>query len=175
MTVIKADSWQNTSGVPFNRCLQVVTALQPSSWNLSSSAATQTYYNTNLAGSITLKKSNSRVLLIADITGYQGSSSYSAGFNIGIRRTIAGSSSLIMGVESGGPNGGDTWTGFGYLNGQYSYNIQRQMVDTPAQTRGTAITYTVCIGRWQANDNNIGVSWDAYNAYNKIIMMEIEA
>ena len=174
MTTLNVDTWQNTAGASYNRCLQTVTGISDTTYTITTSGTAQFYYDTPITVNITSKKANSKFFLIGDVTGYITSTD--CAMNIGFSRNYSGSSrTLVCGVDG---VSGDSWQGFGNSNAwgnSTSYNIQRHFLDAPNVAKGTTLTYTVTLASWTPTAGQRSVGWAGYIAHNKIIVLEIEA
>ena len=170
MSIVKANSWQLSNGNTVNTILQQ--ASYKYTGNQSFSSPGVYYQNTNVLVSITAKRANSLFIVYADIQGY--SQAFSTGWNIGIRRTVGGSSTLIAGYDGSHSNPSDTWMGFGHASGSTtsSWSKLRTAHDLPGVAAGTSITYTACLGGWSGG-GVCSVGWSGYNSDNTITVLEI--
>jgi hypothetical protein len=82
------------------------------------------------------------------VTGVSGS-------NIGVNRTVGGTTTRILGVDGGS---GDSWMGANNGFGTNSWSIARHWIDSPGVTAGTPITYQVLYALWSA-----GTMWVNYS------------
>lgn len=132
-SIIRADRWQNSDGVAYNSVLQVVSTAKTDTFTTTST----TYGDiTGLTASITPKFSNSKILIIAQVTV---SGKNNAGY--GSFRLNGGNASTYVGASSGttvqSVFGGLTT---GNLNSAvFSHSIV--YLDSPATT--SAVTYAV--------------------------------
>jgi len=115
--------------------------------------------------SITPKLSNSRFLIMVVGQGYYTSA---GGCNMGLQRTISGVTTRLIGVDGAA---GDTWMGSGNGAGTNSWNIKREIIDTPNVAAGTVIQYTAMIGRWTSG--TIYLNYAGYTGGSTITIMEI--
>lgn len=118
---------------------------------------------TNGSKTIVSTKTNSKFLVTVNGQGYTASA---GGANIGLNRTILGTTTRILGVDGAS---GDSWLGTsnGY-NGAFS--ITRSCLDTPNVIAGTSITYTFLLGHW--NTGTSYINYPAYNGLSSIVIYE---
>jgi len=117
--------------------------------------------------SITPKLSNSRFLVMVVGQGYQATG---GGCNMGLQRTISGVTTRLIGVDGGA---GDSWLGFGNGVATSSWNIKREIIDTPNVAAGTAIQYTAMIGRWASG--TIYLNYAGHTGGSTVTILEIAA
>ena len=130
------------------------------------STTTYTYVTTtNGTLSITSKLANSKFLVHFFGQGYLNATS---GANIGLSRTIGGSTTRLVGVDGGS---GDTWMGAGNGAGTNSWAIGKNYLDSPAQPAGTVITYNLLLGLWSAG--TVYLNYTLYGGYATITITEI--
>lgn len=170
MSIVKANSWQLGNGNTVNTIIQHATFTFTGNQSFSSPGVN--YQNTNVQVSITAKSANSLFIVYADIQGY--STSFSTGWNIGIRRVIGGSSTLIAGYDGQHSAPADTWMGFGHSSGiaNSSWSKLRTAHDLPGVSAGTSLTYIACLGGWTSG-GVCSIGWTSHNSDNTITVLEI--
>lgn len=170
MSTLKANAWQSSNGVPYDKLIQ------HQSYSLPGLITTITnpnsnYTSTSLALTITSKKANSKFFIMADCQGYVTTQATN-GWNIAIVRNIAGVDTYVAGYTGGS---GDSWMGMYHSSGlaTNSWSKCRTSVDTPNVAKGTAITYTVYIGGWTTTGGTFYFGYDGYGDFgNKITVFE---
>lgn len=170
MSTVKANSWELSNGSKVNTIINHATYKYTGSQSFSSPGVN--YQNTNVEVSITAKAANSLFIVYADIQGY--SQAFSTGWNIGIRRVIGGSSTLIAGYDGVHGVPADTWMGFGHSSGtaNSSWSKLRTAHDLPGVAAGTTLTYIACLGGWSGG-GICSVGWSTYSSDNTITVLEI--
>lgn len=138
-SVIRANIWQNSNGVPYGTALQVVSNTS----NISSSiaaATVQTYVN--LANSVTLttRGSNSRFLIFGSQPGY--CAGQSGGVSLGFRFN----GTLLVGVDG---TSGNSWSMHGNTVAFASaFNLNHHTFHSPSLPAGSSVTVFLCAGIW---------------------------
>jgi len=134
----------------------------------TSTTLSQSYVNvTNGYKTITSIGNNSEFLVTVTANIYQ---SAGTGCNLGISRTISGTTTRLLGVDGAS---GDSWLGFGNGISSSSGTLYREYLDSPSQSAGTAITYQTLFTRWTAG--TIYVNYSGYSATSMVIIQEIAA
>jgi hypothetical protein len=162
---VRFDRWQNTLGTQYNNIIQA----QFVSWSaVTSSTATYAYTNVN-GGVLTITPyySNTRFMIMVNCQGYYSSIS---GMNIGINRTVSGTTTRLLGVDG---TSGDTWTGSGNSYGTNSYNVHRQWLDSPSVIAGNPITYQVLLGLWSVGTTSVNYG-TGYSPTSSITVFEVQ-
>jgi hypothetical protein len=119
--------------------------------------------NADLA--ITTKLANSKLLVKFIGQGYQASGQ---GINLGLNRTISGTSVRLLGIDG---TGGNAWQGAGNGVPTISFTIERLILDSPAQAAGTTITYTGLLGIWVSGTGYL--NYPTYSSESMILIQEI--
>jgi hypothetical protein len=163
VSIVRFDRQQNTAGTQYTNIVQV----QFASWGTSSSTTTANTYQNVTNGTLTITPyyTNSKFMIIPVCQGYVAGVS---GSNIGLNRTVGGTTTRILGVDGGS---GDTWMGSNNGFGTNSWNINRHWVDSPGVTAGTPITYQVLYALWSAG--TIWVNYPGYSATSSITVFEV--
>lgn len=143
--------------------VQVVQKFIPEVTTTSSTYTYVTVTNGNLA--VTSTFANSKFLVTYSVQGYQ---SGSACVNVGLQRTISGTTTRLLGVDG---TSGNEWMGAGNGPVNNSWTIAREYLDNPAQPAGTTITYQLLLGNWSPGTAYFGYS--GYSPENFITIMEI--
>ena len=119
--------------------------------------------NADLA--ITTKLANSKLLVKFIGQGYQFSGS---GVNLGLNRTIGGTTVRLLGTDS---TSGNAWMGAGNGSADISFTIERLILDSPTQAAGTTITYLGLLGLWSGGTGYLNYS--GYSSESMILIQEI--
>lgn len=170
VSVVRFDRQQNTSGTTYNHHVQTVFT----SWtNLTTFTTTQAYQNlTGGVLSITPLYTGSKFHIIANVQCYTTTSS---GLNIGINRTLSGTTTRLVGVDG---SSGDTWLGGADGAAPYNSNsmtISRFWLDSPGVTAGTPITYQVLGGMWPGTSGTAYFGYSGYAISSTLTIWEIQA
>lgn len=115
--------------------------------------------------SITTKIANSKILALVSAQGYQ---SAGGGCNIGLQRTVGGVTTRLLGVDGAA---GDSWLGFGNGVATSSWNMKRELLDSPNVAAGTTLTYQALLGRWSSG--TIYFNYSGYTGGSTITLLEI--
>jgi hypothetical protein len=164
-SVVKFDVWQNTAGAQYSSVIQA----QFTSWSGVQSMTTTYSYQPITSGVLTITPlyTNSKFMVMPIIQGYVSGVS---GFNIGIRRTVSGVSTQIVGKDG---SNGDMWAGTGNGFGTNSYTISRNVLDSPGVAAGTPITYQLLYGIWSAG--TAYVNYSGYTGASSLTILEIQS
>lgn len=179
MSIVRANTLSTNSGagtlsIPASNILNavdydyVIQTVSKTFYEATATSAVQTYViPTNGTLAITTKLANSIFYVTMTAVMY---SSASNGLNIGISRTIGGTTTRLIGTDGAA---GDSWLGGG--NGtattSQSYNVERNYLDSPAQPAGTVITYNMLFSVWSSGTVNLNLS--GYTVGSTITIMEI--
>lgn len=172
MSTVKANSFTNIAGgnptiPPYIG--QIVQVVSKTYGDATSTTATQAYQTvTNGSLNITSKYLNSAFLVNIFMNGYMDGAS---GVNIGLSRTVSGTTTRLLGVDGGN---GDSWMGTNHNSGHgQSWSLSRQYLDSPQVSAGTTISYNSLFGKWSGG--TVGVNWDGptYGGLSTITIMEI--
>lgn len=115
--------------------------------------------------SIVTKIANSKILALVSGQGYASAAS---GCNLGLQRTIAGVTTRLFGTDGAS---GDTWLGSSNGAGTNSWNIKREILDSPGVAAGTEISYQMLLGRWTTG--TIYLNYTGYAGASTITLIEI--
>jgi hypothetical protein len=152
--------------VDYNYAIQTVSK---TFYDVTSTTVTSTYVTTtNGTLAITSKLANSIFFVVMNGAGYQAGGAVSNGTNIGISRTIGGTTTRLIGTDGAG---GDSWMGTGNGLATNSYSIERCFLDTPSQPAGTTITYNMLLGLWLSGTSFLNYS--GYTIGSTITVMEL--
>lgn len=170
MSTLRANSWQSSNGIPYDKLIQ------HQSYSLPGLITTITnpnsnYTSTTLTITVTSKKANSKFFVMADCRGYVTTQATN-GWNIALVRNIAGVDTYVAGVTGGS---GDSWMGMYHGSGlaTNSWAKCRTAMDTPNVAKGTSITYTVYVGGWTTTGGTFYLGYDGYgDAGNRITVFE---
>lgn len=125
-------------------------------------------YNTVSNGFVTItsKLANSSFYVSIVLNGYHDSTD---GVNAGISRTISSTTTRLIGSDGAS---GDAWLGAKHSIGATSYNLNRQIIDSPNVSAGTQITYNALAGKW-TTAGTAYINYTGYNSTSTITVMEI--
>lgn len=159
---LKFDRWQNTAGTQYSNVIQT----QFVSWTTNTANSVGTSYVALTGGTITITSTlaSSKFLLMAHVNGYHNAG---GGSNIGFNRVLSGTTTRLVGADSGGT--GDSWMAEGNGSTNNSWNAQRHWLDSPGVAAGTSITYNVLGGNWTAGT----ISYFNYPGYTGTSMFTI--
>jgi hypothetical protein len=162
---VKFDRWQNTLGTQYSNIIQA----QFTSWSNSQSITTIQAYTNITSGVITVTPlyTNTRFMIIAIVQGYLAGVN---GANVGINRTVSGTTTRILGVDG---TSGDTWIGAGDGNGTNSYTICRHYLDSPSVVAGTPVTYQLLAGVWSGG-GTMYINYPGYSGLSSITVFEVQ-
>jgi len=136
----------------------------------TTTTTSQSYVDvTNGSSSITSIGTNSKFLVTVSASVYQASGN---GINLGINRTLGGTTTRLLGVEGNK----DAWLGHGNGPGattNQSGSITRFCLDDPSQSSGTTITYKMLLGKWTSGTAYL--NYTNYECKSFIIIQEIAA
>jgi hypothetical protein len=168
--VITAIGGAGTITVPTGNALGIpgyIVQIKFKSFNdVTTLTALQTYTAvTNGTLAITSKFANSKFYVNMQAQGYILST---GGSNIGISRTIGGTTTRLLGIDGAA---GDTWMGNGNGQGTNSWNMKRPFLDSPNVAAGTTITYNMLLGVWSSG--TAYVNYSGYTGGSTITIMEI--
>ena len=166
-STMRFDKWENSLGTSYNLPVQVVSKTYGEA---TSTTLNRTYVLVNNGSlSITPRLNNSSFLVTISMAGYVN---VGTGVNIGLSRTISGNTVRLLGVDGGN---GDTWMGANHTSGHASsWNLTKQLLDSPNVVAGTTVTYNSLLGQWDGA-STAGVNWDGslYGGKSTITIMEI--
>jgi hypothetical protein len=170
VSVVRFDRQQNTQGNLYYHTVQVVFT----SWTNVTSFTTYYAYQTLNGGQLTISPlySNSKFHLIANVQAYGANV---GGMNVGLNRTIAGSTVRLVGGDGSGGTA-DTWAGSGDGAAPANTNsmtINRNWLDSPGVAAGTPVQYNVLGGLWSAGTAYFGYS--GYPMTSSLTIWEIQS
>lgn len=177
MSIVRANALSTNSGsgtlsIPASNVLNtadydyVIQTVSKTFYDVTTTTTVQTYVvGTNATLAITSKLANSLFCVVMNAAGYQASGS---GINIGISRTIGGTTTRLIGTDGAA---GDTWMGSGNGLATNSYSIERFYLDSPAQPANTTITYNMLLGVWTSGTAYLNYS--GYTIGSTITIMEL--
>lgn len=177
MSTLRVNEITNETGtgsiiIPIGNTLKqeglVVQVLQKQFFDSTSCAVSQTYITVTGSNlNITTKLDNSKILVMVSAQGYIDSGS---GTNIGANRIINSTTTRLIGVDGAS---GDTWQGAANGGGTAtSWNIKRELLDSPSMPAGTTIQYNMLLGRWSSAGTTY-VNYPGYTGGSTITLMEI--
>lgn len=137
------------------KILQVVSTPVDSTSSIALSTQYSYYPITPLDTTITTARANSKILVTAGIGGEANHEDYNLAFRCG--RVIGGSLSIIFrGADSGSRTTALAMGNTGYFgddqNSTTAYNSFANMLDSPSQAAGTAITYRFFVSSVAGNN-----------------------
>lgn len=171
MSTLKANNWQSSNGIPYDKLIQHQSFTLPGLIATISNPGSN-YTMTSMALTITAKRTNSKFFVISDSQGYVNPGATN-GWNTAIVRTIAGTSTFVAGTNANTTTG-DAWMGFYHSSGlaSNSWSKIRTVVDSPNVAKDTQITYTVAVGGWTST-GTLYYGYDGYGDFgNKITVFE---
>jgi hypothetical protein len=168
VSVVRFDRQQNTLGTLYYHIVQVVYV----SWTASTSFTTIQAYQQLNGGtlSITPLYTGSKFHVMANIQGY---CTTGGGVNIGLSRTLTGTTTRLVGVDG---SSGDSWAGSADGSApanQNSWTINRQWLDSPGVPAGTPVTYNALGGNWSGGTFYCNYT-GAYGATSNLTIWEIQ-
>jgi hypothetical protein len=159
VSVVRFDRQQNTQGTLYYHVVQVVSNNFTAATTFSSPSQA---YQVLSGGSLTITPlyTGSKFQVMVSLQGYISSGQ---GVNAGISRTLAGTTTRLVGSDSGA-NSGDTWMGSGNGVATNSWTLSRHFLDTPGVSAGVPITYNSLGGIYSG-----GTVYFNYNATNGLV------